>query len=372
MKKIFFLATFAIFLAAGCQKTEILNQAVGDPMTFSTGMAKLTKSATATGDANLQTQGFYVWAYAAYTDQLNDVQPGDVHEGIDGIKVTYDGTNCSTGDTDYYWPGTGLNLDFFAISTTGTVNAENTASVAFNGQGTDQTRSMILTNYTVDHQTPDDDLMVAEFVRQNQGMNNKAVSLHFHHALSKVRFKFVTTKDDNTVETVTVKSLTVGDDGNTETEDVKVKTKGKLTVNETATVTESDKGRKQIELTWSEQSEPQAFSVTKDAVLDTEAKWTETYTSKGEEAYYATWLVLPQDISGLNVTIAYSIEGEKKTINDSRTFALTRAAGEGVEAFNNWGTNKVTTYTINISPNKISFSPTVEPWDDEEVYTDQN
>lgn len=372
MKKIFFLATFAILLAAGCQKTEILNQAVGDPMTFSTGMAKLTKSATATGDANLQTQGFYVWAYAAYTDQLNDVEPGDVHEGIEGIKVTYDGTNCSTGETDYYWPGTGLNLDFFAISTTAQVNAENTVSVAFNGQGTNETRSMILTNYTVNHQTPGDDLMVAEFVRQNQGMNNKAVSLHFHHALSKVRFKFVTTKDDNTVETVTVKSLTVGDDGNAATEDVKVKTKGKLTVNETANDTDSDKGRKEIELTWSEQSEPQAFSVTKDAVLDTETEWAKTYTSKGEEAYYATWLVLPQDITGLNVTIAYSIEGGKKTINDSRTFALTRAGGEGVEAFNNWGTNKVTTYTINISPNKISFSPTVQPWDDEAVYTDQN
>lgn len=372
MKKIFFLATFAILLAAGCQKTEVLNQAVGDPMTFSTGMAKLTKSATASGEENLKTQGFYVWAYAAYTDKLNDVNLGDVHEGIEGIKVTYDGTNCSTGDTDYYWPGTGLNLDFFAISTTGQVNAENTASVAFNGQGTDETRSMILTNYTVNHQTPGDDLMVAEFVRQNQGMNDKAVSLHFHHALSKVRFKFVTTKDDNTEEIVTVKSLTVGDDSNSETEDVMVKTKGKLTVNETTEVADSDKGRKKIELTWSEQSEPQIFSVTKEAVLDTEDKWTETYTSKGEEAYYATWLVLPQDISGLNVTIAYTIEGGKKTINDSRTFALTRAAGEGVNAFNNWGTNKVTTYTINISPNKISFSPTVQPWDEEEEYTDMN
>ena len=372
MKKIFFLATFAILLAAGCQKTEVLNQAVGDPMTFSTGMAKLTKSATASGEENLKTQGFYVWAYAAYTDKLNDVNLGDVHEGIEGIKVTYDGTNCSTGDTDYYWPGTGLNLDFFAISTIGQVNADTTASVAFNGQGTDKTRSMILTNYTVNHQTPGDDLMVAEFVRQNQGMNNKAVSLHFHHALSKVRFKFVTTKDDNTVETVTVKSLTVGDDGNSETEDVKVKTKGTLTVNETAELADSDKGRKKIELTWSEQSDPQPFSVTKEAVLGTETDWTKTYTSMGEEAYYATWLVLPQDISGLNVTIAYTIEGGKKTITDSRTFALTRAGGEGVEAFNNWGTNKVTTYTINISPNKISFTPSVQPWDDEEEYTDQN
>lgn len=372
MKKILFVAASAILLAAGCQKTEVLNQPVGDPMTFSTGMAKLTKSATASGDENLKTQGFYVWAYAAYEDQLNDVNPGDVHEGIEGIKVTYDGTNCSTGDTDYYWPGTGLNLDFFAISTTGQVNAENTASVAFNGQGTDGARSMILTNYTVNHETPGDDLMVAEFVRQNQGMNNKAVSLHFHHALSKVRFKFVTTKDNNTVETVTVKSLTVGDDGNSDTEDVKVNTKGNLTVSETDNVTDSDKGRKEIELTWSDQSEPKAFSVTKDAVLNTEDKWTETYPSMGEEAYYATWLVLPQDITGLNVTIAYSIEGGKKTINDSRTFALTRAAGEGVSAFNNWGTNKVTTYTINISPNKISFSPSVEEWDDDEEYTDQN
>ena len=44
MKKILFLAASAILLAAGCQKTEVLNQAIGDPMTFSTGMGKLTKA----------------------------------------------------------------------------------------------------------------------------------------------------------------------------------------------------------------------------------------------------------------------------------------------------------------------------------------
>jgi amino acid transporter len=50
MKKIFYVALSATLLAAGCQKTEVLNP-VGEPtMTFTTGMGKLTK-AVGTADA---------------------------------------------------------------------------------------------------------------------------------------------------------------------------------------------------------------------------------------------------------------------------------------------------------------------------------
>ena len=122
MKKILFVAASAILLAAGCQKTEVLNQAVGDPMTFSTGMAKLTKSATADGLTNLGTQDFQVWAYTAYTDKLNLVELGAIYEKINGIKVDYtpaapgsSSATCTTAN-EYYWPGKDLKLDFFAIS----------------------------------------------------------------------------------------------------------------------------------------------------------------------------------------------------------------------------------------------------------------
>ena len=89
MKKILFVAASAILLAAGCQKTEVLNQAVGDPMTFSTEMSKLTKSATADGMDNLKAQNFKVWAYTAYEDALNKVNRGQVYKEINGIQVSY-------------------------------------------------------------------------------------------------------------------------------------------------------------------------------------------------------------------------------------------------------------------------------------------
>lgn len=73
MKRILFVALSATLLAAGCQKTEIINPVNSNVMTFSTNMSKLTKAgqqdAEKTGEVNLQEQNFRVWAYCAYEDQ---------------------------------------------------------------------------------------------------------------------------------------------------------------------------------------------------------------------------------------------------------------------------------------------------------------
>ena len=72
MKRILFVAVSATLLAAGCQKTKIINQINpnGEPsLTFTTGMGKLTKvsddpsDADSVGMANLKAQDFRVWAY---------------------------------------------------------------------------------------------------------------------------------------------------------------------------------------------------------------------------------------------------------------------------------------------------------------------
>ena len=401
MKKILFVAASAVLLAAGCQKTEVLNQAVGDPMTFSTGMAKLTKSATASGFENLATQDFQVWSYTAYTDSLNSVEPGQIYEDIDGIVVDYtyvsQSGSCST-ENDYYWPGTGLKLDFFAVSsktrftsastptpadetgegtgegTTGNENTTTDCTVSFTNAGiSGQTRTMKINGYSVRPATmtdnasagADDDLMVADFVRQDQAMGTpkKSVSLKFHHALSKVRFKFVTTKEKNTKETVTVTSLKVNG----------LKVKGNLTATETSTTPDATLGISPISLSWDNVTGSADYTKTfTNFTLGTNEEWATSYETNGESAYHATWLVMPQTIEDINVEISYSITNSEtnKTVTDTRLFPLTRqASGEGegaVTAFNTWGINKITTYTINISPNKISFNPSVEDWDSSE------
>ena len=88
MKKIFYVAISATLLAAGCQKTEILNQPVGEDLTFSAQMGKLTK-ADATVTDELKTQKIDVWAIAAYEDDLNKVTPGTAYKEIKGIELSF-------------------------------------------------------------------------------------------------------------------------------------------------------------------------------------------------------------------------------------------------------------------------------------------
>lgn len=345
MKKILFVAASAILLAAGCQKTEVLNQAVGDPMTFSTEMSKLTKSATADGMDNLKSQNFKVWAYTAYEDALNSVIRGSVYKEINGIEVSFvEGQNAWGTATEYYWPGTARELDFFAVSTGTTPN------VTIGDQAGQESlaRTMTVTGYTVDHTDPNDDLMVADFVRQHQGMNDKAVSLKFRHALSKVQFKFVTTVTANSTDKVVINGLSVAG----------LNVIGDLNVTEGTEEADASTGVKKVSLAWDESSltgagDDVVFSQVKDLELT------------GEAQSYAAWLVLPQSIANLTLVVDYTIQGKENQTFD-HTFAL------ATESVDSWDINQVTTYTINISPNKISFSPSVEDWDEETPVTDGN
>ena len=367
MKKILFVAISATLLAAGCQKTEIINQVSGDAMTFTTAMSKLTKASDAESDGvvNLQAQNFKVWSFCAYADAINDVKYGDVYDKMEALDVTYE-DGAWTTDLDYYWPGTAKKLDFFAVSTGATWKNGETAGVewAITNGGAEtigkDVRKLEVKGYTVNHEYPNDDLMVSEFVRQDQSMNEKKVKLHFKHALAKVQFKFLT----NAAQTdeVLVNSLVVED----------LKTTGNLTVTETAETygTEDQTGRVKVALAWTPAETKANFADDHDGDLTLTADATE----------YATWLVLPQDITDKTVKIAY-------TINErpfEQIFALTRPAvaeekdGEGKvvteakDAFAAWDINQVITYTINLSPNKITFDPSVEGWAPETPQTDVN
>lgn len=391
MKKILFVAISATLLAAGCQKTEIINQVPGDAMTFTTAMSKLTK-AVGTADAdetdglvNLKAQDFKVWTYKAFTDGVNGDTPGQVYDEMLALDVTF-GTQWTT-TKDYYWPGTDKSLDFFAVSTklwpvaevkdeegNVTTPAVDGVTVDIEGAGLEiGGRELTVSGYTVDASNPNDDLMVAEFVRQHQGMNEKKVNLHFKHALAKVQFRFTTNPGDDKIE---VKSLKV----------TGLNTTGTLTVTEDGDVA-TNNGRVPVKLEWTGQATPEEFTDDYDGNLELKAPETvtegETTTVVNNDQEFATWLVLPQVITGKTVTIAYDITSTTGTRSFEQTFALTRPAveevkegetvvTEGKEAFEEWKINQVVIYTINLSPNKITFDPSVQPWDDAENLSDQN
>lgn len=384
MKKTLFVALTAILLAAGCQKTEIINP-VNDQqgMVFSTQFGKLTKAADAEDDGldNLKAQNFRVWGYAAHdfdNTPKNDVtDEGGIYDNMFDIKVEFNNDAWDPGK-QYFWPGANKSLLFFAVSDTEDYlgvpgpeapEATSDSPVTINRTNEDDDQgvtvatptNMVINDYVVDHANPNNDLMVADFVRQSQEDNDKVVNLNFRHTLSKVQFLFVTNPVPDI--SVFVQKLEV----------VELKTKGDLTVTPATFATnENGVDEAPVSFLWalSEEAADKATFVDDyvDAYTETdfpakidgrdptdEDKQAMKITATGAEGSpaqeFATWLVLPQVITGKKVKITYLIN-ERQFTNE---FSLDKGLTE-------WTVNQYVKYTINLSPNLISFDATVEEW----------
>ena len=368
MKKIFFVALSATLLAAGCQKTEVL-KSVGEPaMVFTTGMNKLTKSvgtadADSAGTVNLKAQDFRVWAYADYEDpNTSGTELDKIYDGMANLAITYTETTSEIGEgkltswapaKEYYWPGAGKNLRFFAVSGVNLgadLTETNVVVPSINRTETAVTTSLVVNDFVVNNQSPNADLMVADFVCQNQA--TKEVALKFRHTLSKVQFLFKTTAASE--RPVFVQSLKV--EG--------IKTTATLTVADAA----ADAGAI-ARFSWAEGNGPQAFTDDYTKTADgfpTEPEYIEgnaedntalKLTTNPEE--FATWQVIPQSISGLKVNILYIIgERQFESIFTLSTDNLTA-----------WAPNQYIRYTVTLAPNVISFVPSVEDWDQYDANT---
>lgn len=401
------MAVSAVLLAAGCQKTTIENPAPEPSMVFKSGLTKLTKAsgtadAAGAGLANLQAQDFRVWAYANYTDEVNDVEPGNVYDKMANLNVYYnvvsDESNTTSTDSwstkkEYYWPGTDKNLMFFAVSGANygdDLSEQNVVAPNFTE------KSIAISEFNVAPATPNTDLMVADVVDQHQG--DKQVDLTFHHALSKVEFLFKTVSSESKMrvlvqsievaELVSKASLNVTVDSNNAVEK-------KDNQNEPETVTSTVYP---VQFAWTPaESGTATFTDDYTDTYDFPA-WgdDETATTKielidggdpvdpatadgfdktallldGEPEVFATWLMIPQEITGKTVTVTYIINNRQfKAI-----FKLDHDSLKGTEkdAVARWGDNKYVRYTVTLSPNVISFSPSVEDWDqhDSDASTD--
>lgn len=352
MKKILFIAASAILLAAGCQKTEVLNQAIGDPMTFSTGMGKLTKAdSTPEATQELKDQGFKTWVYAAYADTDNGIEIGSVYDSMSGLDVTFDKENKAwVTINEYFWPSNKNDLDFYAVSTKRWDYDDTTNELDINVAVTQvkkdendnptaiNTTSMKVTGYKVDPNNATDDLMISNFLRANSDSHAKSVPLHFKHALSKVRFAFNTNPATNGEEDeVLVTSLKVS----------KLVTAGSLEVTQ---------GTDALSLEWTP-------SVVEDDAVDFTANYTASNKlQSGDPVEFTSWLVLPQNLNGVMATIGYKIND--RTFNYNFKLAI----GNVTE----WDCNQIITYNINLSPNKITFAPVVDPWEEVEDMTTNN
>ena len=392
MKKIFFVAIAATLLAAGCQKTEVLNQVNpedGTSMTFAPNMGKLTKAATAEGQGttNLSEQDFRLWAFYVAADPQKGADANDVYDGMSNIIIS-DGPEGNAGNEwkankTHFWPGKGKLLKFFAISadpaTYGSEGSKTTTSeegktpskVDVNAT----TNTMTVTGFTVNPANPDTDLMVADYTEAKQkeaeGQTN-TVNFTFRHALTKVQFSF---RNTETSMPVYVQQMYVE----------RINTVADLTVNGATDETT---------MTWGVASVPAPFAgdyVNSDATtLEYEEAeniedWNTAAATINPANYmeltdtyqpFTTWLVIPQDVyvageteptTDLKVTIAYVI----KSGDEYRQFVSTFSLGSA-SVVPTWGQNQYVKYNINLTPNIIGFSATVAPWDESTGNTNIN
>jgi len=376
MKKILFAAFAATLLAAGCQKTEIVGTTPvnGPEMTFSTEMKKITKADETTneGTATLQDQGFNLWAYAAYSlENITNVDATSrIYDGMKAMNLVYgEGPWTPSPFKDYYWPGQNKDLRFFAVSGIKGNNASmlNNTNLINHGiaEADDHTitktsPSMTITDFVVNGT---DDLMVADFIEQNQAENDRVVKLNFHHALSKIEFFFKATIPKDADIDVYVQKIEVKD----------LKTKG--TLNATTTGDFTDKFSEPVSLNWGAEetkSTPADFSKVSDQAYTGEVELvkegeTTIYSDKfatiidpvttaSTPLSFAKWLMLPQTITNKLVEIIYII-GNRQF---KAVFPLDASTSTTGATVSEWAINQYIKYTINLSPNMITFDAEVE------------
>ena len=406
MKKIFSIALVAILMTSGCQKTEIIAPSKGEAIIFSTEIQKITKSdavsdatqeeeddeepeETYNKDKSLQDQGFYIWTYANFIpDDVSNVDEDKIYDDMDGLKFHYSGGSWDlTPSKEYYWPGTGKELKFFAISSKDTqMKRGESGKVTINhgipsetGAGENVGPSITIANFEVGP-TASEDLMVADFLTQHQG--ERVVNLNFRHALSKIEFKFKTTPVNGQTSRVLVQAVEVAN----------LNKKGTLTVTPKQSTSSSQNPIvNEVNFSWTSNT-PDLFTATSDKsvpdfpsftpVSNTPDYGTKALELASTEKTFVTWMMLPDtDLTDNMVTITYIINSRqfkaqfllagKKTVTEQ-----TNEDGETekVETYqiSSWVPNQYVTYTIDLSPNMITFDASSQEWAPHTDITDQN
>ena len=360
MKKIFFLAIAATLLAAGCQKTEVLNQVVpdGEPsMSYAPSMGKLTKAASQAGLETLQTQNFHLWAYYVKADPNRvGADPNTIYDGMSNIAVTYSQNTWSTNPI-HFWPGKNKALKFFAVSVDETIStgfygtADSPNIIPDVTESSENYGGLVINSFEVDPTQPTSDLMVADYLEQDQSKLD--VALNFRHALSKVQilFKNENAKGENPdpKTQVWVQHVEVKNVANVGSLTVKPEPLSALRFdwNPTTTTTfvADFVGTAATDLVVNDPAE--------DAASYTNISTDNCMKLIGDYTEYDTWLVIPQDISSLNIEIVY-------VIGDRQFVAKFPLSNDDLLA---WAPNQFIKYNINLSPNIIGFNPTVEDWE---------
>ena len=303
-----------------------------------------------------------------------------IYDGMANWSVSYaESTGWSAAEKEYYWPGTKKSLRFFAVSAKESYNVNIT-----NGIIPGETPSIIIPNFEV--KDGNEDLMVADFHKQHQGQDSRVVELDFHHTLTKVEFKFKTTVPTDLAQGESAPKVFVQ-----KLELNNLNYKGELTASaNTNFASPSPDVNTAEELTvqfvWEPAAGIKSFvsnGPTGNALTDEDSlpakiigiDGSEINTSgqkapllKAEAETYATWLMLPhtsivnaedndEDNDKL-IVITYVIDDRQFEAK----FPLAGKKADGSAQIPSWNVNQYITYTIDLSPNMISFDASSSDW----------
>jgi len=196
MKRFFFTTIALAAVAVGCTKSGLIEspQTYEDPITFETytGKAPVTK-ATEAKNETLQGSGFQVVGYLE--------QPNGTTIDVSKKPYLYRTVNYSSGKWGYdnaaYWPQ-GEELTFVAYGLNG--------AAAFDENTADYSKLP----YTVPDAIGDQKDLVIGKVIQNHDKSKGIVAVDFHHVLSRVGFKVITSGDSKV--NATIKNITISGD----------------------------------------------------------------------------------------------------------------------------------------------------------------
>lgn len=378
MKKIFILAVSAVLLVAGCQKTEIQNEA-RTPIGFSSQIGKLTKAvASSTPNAenagqfdNLYQQSFKVWGYFATEGDINYAKNelylggvnvfGDKTEAVGEDGKPVDMFTWHTSDT-YYWPGKDKELDLYAISSWENADQGYALTLVDTEHPTNNitidpvTRTVTVKDFVV-KSSADNDLMVAPMIRQDQD-DDKYVRPEFKHMLTKVVLKFKKSGDypihvisAKTSPVYSTATLTVD---NTLPAETPASGAIKCTIAPRwSTFTESSPKTEYV-AEYDNKEEVTATDANGQAQKYNAVELTKDTDNNPVAITFGSWLLLPQpSLEGYYFEIEYIVAGQymSQTLKLDSNVTVTA-----------WGMNQSTIYNVTIYPDFIEFDPEVTDW----------
>lgn len=358
MKKIFLIAASAMMVLASCTKVVINYPEDAQPQEIA--MFAVNKSAT---KAPVNTSSFptnYEMKVAAYLasgaqDNSGFTAGGDYFDGTLFTKV--EGENIWTGGK--YWPVSTSTINFLAVAMqpsstspyTGTVDkvvfGEKVGNATNNSNFTKQAVVTFANNQTTENNYNQFDLMYAAGQGthdEGESYDNDNVTMTFKHALSWIKFTVAT----NVTGTLKVNSIRLS----------KASYGGTMTISNTnfdsTDPTKVETG--DYTVVWTDPtSADNVYVPGAEANSASELNVNTTQTSFGNGL-----LVVPVDYSNVadnsrpTITINYTMNQGGGDYKFERTIEIPQI---------NWVANKIYTYALTITLQKIEIDPSVTSWD---------